>query len=196
MAAETIAKPKKNESLEQLAVWLPALTVVLALAYLALAWFFLFVPKIGPLLKGGKYDYSPLIKQIQQEEAYATKVNTALTEYNKIPSDSRKNLGYVIPVGTSFPSLMAQLEQISQDNNMLLESLDVSTGSGEAVASALPMQVTMAFSGGNSRDFINLLEDLEKSLRLVDVQKFQYSPDVSGYQLLVTVYYLPTVATP
>lgn len=196
MADETTAKPKKNESLEQLAVWLPALIAVVAVLYAGLAWFYLFVPKIGPLLKGGKYDYTPLIKQIQDEEAYAKKVNAALTEYNQIPSKEREKLGHVIPVSPKFPSLMAQLEQIGFDNNMLLESLDVSTGAGEPIASALPMQVTMAYSGGNEKDFTNLLEDLETSLRLIDIQKFQYSPDISGYQLVGVVYYLPASATP
>jgi Tfp pilus assembly protein PilO len=196
MAEETTAKPKKNESLEQLAVWLPALIAVVAVLYAGLAWFYLFVPKIGPLLKGGKYDYTPLIKQIQDEENYTKKVNTALTEYNKIQSQQRKNLGYVIPVGPNFPSLMAQLEQIGLDNHMLLESLDVATGVGEPVASATPMQITMAFSGGNEKDFTNLLEDIETSIRLIDIQKFQYSPNISGYQLVGLVYYLPTTATP
>jgi Tfp pilus assembly protein PilO len=187
------ATKKRQDTYRQLAVWLPAITVILFLGYAAAAWFLLFVPKISQLLPGGSLDNSAIEDRIATDQAYVNRVDAALKDFTVIPPAELDKIERMLPKDIAFPSLLGQLESIAVENDMLLTSLQTSPGTASSsLGGAVPVTVNVNFAGGSGyQSFLNLLQSLEQSQRIFDLHQFQYSPDLTGYSFRMTTYYLP-----
>ena len=182
---------KRAEIIRQVAVWMPAIIVVLVIAYAAVAWFMLFRPKIAPLMTGGQYDLTKLEERIVADEAYIKKVGTSLSSYQKIPKANRDKLKNVVPEDVRFPSLMAQLESLAEESGMQLTTIDAVVGeAGDLADGRIPIRVTATFDAGTYQDFKSLLVDIQRSERLFDIQQFQYSSEMTSYMLIMNAYAL------
>ena len=182
---------KRAKIVRRLAVWMPAIIVVLAIAYAAAAWFLLFKPKIEPLMAGGQYDFTKLNQRIASDEAYIKKVEASLSNYQKIPQANRDKVNNIIPKDIMFPSLMAQLESLAERSGMQLTSMNALVGETDATMSGrIPIKVTATFDAGTYQDFKSLLIDIQRSERLLDIKEFQYSPETTSYMLIMNAYAL------
>lgn len=83
MADHTLTSSRRRSG-SLVAVALPVLTVLLAIAYAVGAYFLFLVPRIAPLTRGGEYDFSSIRSQLTDDENYAQKMKDTLAAFAKI----------------------------------------------------------------------------------------------------------------
>ena len=175
----------------QLAVWLPVITGILAVAFAAAGYFLLLVPKIGPLMAGGEYDFTTARAQIADDEAYVGKMKNALTAFAKIDAEQKLQVASIMPTEADIPGLFVQLDDIARSNKMLLRSID--TAVDEKNVSPLgrkTVRISIGVEGGTYDQFKVFLTDIERSMRIFDVQQVMFTPPGGNYGLVLRTYFI------
>jgi len=195
MAAPIATTPQKQLT-AQLAVWLPVLTALLGIAYLVAGYFLLLVPKIGPLMQGGEYDFSVLRSQIADDQNYIDKMKTALDSFNQdIDSENKLRVSRIIPSDPDIPGLFVQIDAIASKNKMLLHSVDTAVDEKNVTPlGRKSIRISISVEGGDYNSFKQFLSDLERSLRLFDIQQVSFTPPGGNYGLIMDAYYYSTPA--
>jgi hypothetical protein len=194
--------PKSGTTDGFLAKALPAITVAVALGELAAAYFLLFVPKIAPILKGGKLDPSQLEATVSDNKAYLSKLKGALADYTSFNAEKRQKAMLLVPTEPDIPGIYVQLDTIASAHEFLVSSVDVVPGeSGSMERTLKGLRISANVTGGDYDQFKLFLGDLQRSSRLFDVQSVVFSPEGGSFGLVMRAYYLdkqeviaPTVA--
>lgn len=105
-------------------------------------------------------------------------------QYNAISADDRAKLNEFFPRSPESGLFIMNLDNISNSNGMLLKKIDLDE-SGKAVAQqqsgaeqasekfiSLPFQILVS---GNYDSFLRFLDAIEKSRRLIDIDKLTFS---------------------
>ncbi len=192
--AQTQNKPMAKEGLVKA---LPAITAVLAIAYLAAAYFLLFMPKIGPLLAGGSLDTKAIEQRIADDEAYLKQIVASAQTFKKLNPERKEKLQAIVPLQPGVPDIYVQLDALARAHDLVLVSVDavpdekvMSPTGRRAVRSAVNVV------GGTYEQFKLFLMDLERSLRVFDVQAVVFTPGSGNYGLVLRAYYLDAAAAP
>ncbi len=174
----------------QLAVWLPLITVVLVLGYAVAAYFFLIMPQVGPLLPGGALDNGPIKTRIAEDQGYVKQLQDFLTYYTAISDENKARAASVMPLDADNPGLIVQLDNIARGHGMVLSSVDMVVDEKSVTQyGRKTIRISVSVEGGGYDQFKLLLNDLEHSLRLFDVQSIIFSP-TGGYGLVLRAYYV------
>lgn len=141
-----------------------------------------------------------LIKDLKQER------NNLESKYKAISVEERIKLEKVLPDTVDNVRLLVDIKEIAKKKNILIKSIDVSGGptsdSKNTKQNTVAVQkgparygtLTIAFSFSASyKTFIDFMNELERSLRLVDIRDVSVSAgnsDIYNYSLKVETYWL------
>lgn len=183
--------PSTSPASEGLVKALPAITAVLAVAYAVAAYYLLFMPKIGPLLVGGSLDTAAIEARIADEEAYMKQIDASAQAFKKLNPERKEKLQAIVPLSPGVPDIYVQLDALARTHDLVLVSVDA-VPDEKAVSPAGRRVVRSAINvvGGTYEQFKLFLADLERSLRVFDVQAVVFTPGSGNYGLVLRSYYL------
>lgn len=142
-------------------------------------------------------------------------LQSVIDNFKKTQAQNLDKLAQMLPTGASVPNLMAQLEALAQTSGFSINSFNVAesqlqkgaqpTETKEGVLDIKQeavnlsklnqaihsLSVTLILSGGDYLEFKKLLDNLEKHLRLLDVNSISFSGEgeKGAYNLSLTAYY-------
>ncbi len=135
---------------------------------------------------------------LAEQGVIVEKVKMALAQYQDL-AHIADTISLVLPVKEAYPTLMNQLDTMSKNAGIFLESVNINQLTASlkpAGASQSPapttLQLTMNLIGpyASFRDF---LSKIETNVRLMDVVRFSITPAAVGqnynYNLLLNTYY-------
>jgi Tfp pilus assembly protein PilO len=189
--ANPISTSPRRRSATALVVVMPVLTAFIAIAYAVGGYFVFLVPKLRPLMSGGEYDFTSIRAQLDDDENYAQKMKDTVTAFDKISDEQKLRINNITPFDADIPGLFVQLDEIARANKMLLMSVDASVD--EKNVSPLgrkPIRISINVNGGDYEQFKLYLADLERSMRLFDIQTLGFTPDSSSFSLVLRSYFI------
>jgi Tfp pilus assembly protein PilO len=124
-------------------------------------------------------------------QAQLDKLKSANIDYDKLEASSQKIVD-VLPSQKDLSSVLIQLESIAGKNNIDFTSLNIAeSGNVEAGGYVVhKVNLTLILTGGDYATFKNYLYDVEKNLRLMDIESIVYTPTTNQYNLTISTYYL------
>lgn len=187
----------RNFNLLRIAAFLVALLV---------CYFFALWPKTNSL-KADKNSNVPQIKsQMGVLEEYFQKnklLSQRVADYQKKHNAEFEKLSYILPSEAKIPELIAQMDALSKANGFSVNSMDISQSEAvkkfseeaEAVEEAglKNINISLDLSGGDYLAFKKLLGDIEKHLRLLDVNSIDFASaqgTEGGYKLNINTYFM------
>ncbi len=156
-------------------------TSKLAYVILAILIGYIFIyPKTGEvsLLMAEKQKYESYLETLGSIES---KKNELLTEFNKISVEDKKDIETILPNSLDFVKLMSQIDSVAAKYGILIDKItskETSLSVGDSIENAQPQKIynsaIIGFSFTASyNDFNNFMNDLEKSLRILDIKSIK-----------------------
>lgn len=174
---------------------------IIAYIILTLSIGYVFIyPKTGEIssLLEEKQKYENTLEVVNNIE---NKKNELLTEFNKISTQDRKNIETILPSSLNFVKLVAQIDKVAMGYGIIVDkfsSKETSFSVGDSIATAQPSKpynsAVISFSFKSPYDkFSGFINDLEKSLRILDVRSTKLETqekDINSYQVEFETYWL------
>lgn len=119
-----------------------------------------------------------LLNQAEFKEKLAKNLENLASQYKNRRSDIEK-VNQIVPQGQDFPSILVMLEALASENGLIFKNVGISRGSsavvdsGSAKKSLQSSSVTLSLTG-SYQDFKNYLKELEKNLRIFDIQSIGF----------------------
>jgi Tfp pilus assembly protein PilO len=192
--------------------------VVLIVGYLLLI-----QPKWNEVRETGIFDYNKEVKNKEEAEKYLARLKSSLEKFKGVNSSDIEKLKKSLPPEEGIGDLFIVMESIGKTSGFKLSSIDVSKGESlaalnQAVVPAaagsqvkakenLPLtqniyalNISLVFSGSAEyEDMKILLGNIEKELRIMDIESLSFSPsgnasssEESEYNINLTTYYYKT----
>jgi Tfp pilus assembly protein PilO len=181
---------KKNES-TALIRFMPLICVVMVLVYAVAAYLLLFMPKLGKFLGGGEYDLQPLEARLIDDSQYLQALKTALADFKSINNEHKRKLKLLLPDNEDIPGLYTQMDELVRHNGMVLSSIDTLVSEKElGPGGARKIRISANLVGGSYEQFLLVLNDIERLVRLLDVQSISFSSGEGAYSLVLTAYFV------
>jgi len=107
-----------------------------------------------------------------------------LSQYNKIPQENLTRLNKILPVKTESMKFILEMESIVQKNGMTLKNIDIKENEKGETSEKVNFGAetksweTVPFSlklSGSYKSFYSFLKDIEKNLRLTDINAITFS---------------------
>jgi Tfp pilus assembly protein PilO len=117
-----------------------------------------------------------------------------------LDSQNLKKLYEVLPQKQNLPEIMAQIDALIRKQDLVLGSIQIdnpqdSSADGETPAidkRIKSIQVSIFILGGDGsyEKIKELLDALEKHIRLIDITSFSFDPEMTTYSIIFKTYYL------
>lgn len=157
---------------------------------------------------------NPTYKDVQTARAQQTQLADALdrsrqlqalrddllSQYNSFSTDNLERLARILPDNVDNVRLILELDNIASQYGMTLQSVSVeeSGGEDETIAQAQSREydtINVSFTvAAEYQDFLRFIHDLERNVRLVDLNSMQFAAEsnvgVPTYDVSVTTYWL------
>lgn len=182
--------------------WWYRIITVLVLFGLLLAGWGLFWPLLQRESIGDSLSYRENTQRVAELQQQKAEVERLLAAIQAISNEDRALLQAILPSAQEVPTLLAQIESIARQSGLVLTSFTVAETKiphsrergGVAVASS-PLAVqkltlNLTFRAGEYAQFKQLVEALERNIRLVDITSMTFSPDAKGYTINAVTYYV------
>jgi hypothetical protein len=183
--------PKKPLPTASIAKAMPIIIGVVAVAYAAAAYFLLLMPKIAPLLTGGSLDASQLEGRVGEDQAYLKRLGDATAAYKTMNPDLKQKVAAIVPLDPDIPGLFVQADALAQGRDLVLVSVDaVPDDKSMTPALRKTVRVAINLAGGTYQQFKLFLSDLERSLRIFDVQATVFTSGSNSYGVVFRAYYI------
>lgn len=191
----SMAKEKKDKSAKEkndkLAKMIPILAVLVVVSVAAGAYFVLFMPKMAELSATGGAALSALEVQVVSDEAYEKQLDAALERFGLLNTQLRQKTQTIIPLELDAPGIFVQLDGVARKHNFVITAVSITEIEDEiGPQSQQLVKVTLNIEGGDYQQFIVYLADLERSVRLLDVESVVFTPLSAQYSLTLRTYYL------
>ena len=126
-------------------------------------------------LRGEIKDYNKLVAE---KEELIAKVEQLKSVYEDKQTDIKK-VYYALPRTEEVPEIIVQLEALTSENGLILEAIDIQEiekqGSKQEDKTGVNvLRISLALSGSYS-SFKNFLEALEYNIRIMDIQRIEFS---------------------
>lgn len=118
-----------------------------------------------------------------------------LSQYNAISQDDRDRLNKLLPFQIDSSNLIVMFEEIVKAHGILLKKIDVKESKQSADSSAVLGEVSLPYKSinltllvsGPYASILALFSDLDKSLRLIDVENISFSAAATDtYEFSIT----------
>lgn len=179
---------KKSVSL---AAFSPFLIVIAAVLFAGAAYFLLFFPKLRLIVKGGDLDLARIETLIGDEERRKAVLDSLEAKYKGLNPERKEKVQQMVPLEQDIPGLFVELDAIAQQNNFTLTSVDTTQDVKVThTGGRKPTTIAANFSGGSFAYFAQLVRDIERSRRVLDVGSVVFTPNSGTYSLTMTAYNL------
>ncbi len=176
---------------DKLAKMMPILAVLVIILVAVAAYFVLFMPKLAELSVTGGAALSALEEQVVSDEAYEKQLDAALERYGLLNTQLRQKTQAIIPLEPDAPGIFVQLDGAARKHNLVITAVSITEIEDEIGAQGQRLvKVTANVEGGDYRQFLTFLSDLEQSVRLLDVEAVVFTPLSAKYSLTLKTYYL------
>lgn len=190
-AGSTNAVSMAEGKSDRLAKMMPILTVLAVILVAVAAYFLLFIPKIAALSGVGSAALADMEAQVASEEAYVEELDAALARYGLLNKVLKQKTQTIIPLEIDAPGIFVQLDGVARKHNFLVTAVATTViGDEIGVQGQRLVKVSVNVEGGDYRQFTTFLADLERSVRLIDVQSVVFTPLSAKYSLGLKTYYL------
>lgn len=188
---EEARRRQQEELVRQLVSFMPIIIIVLAIGFLLAGYFLVLRPKIGGLMPGGRLDFSQLEGRVTSEEMYADRLDKSLAAFRNISSHDRARVEGGVPTEPDIPGLFVTMAALAEDNGVLLTSVDaVADPKSLSPAGRRDIRVGIGVVGVGYERLKKLLVDIERSLRLLDIQTLSYGPFDASASIVLKAYHL------
>jgi Tfp pilus assembly protein PilO len=166
---------------------------------LSLGYAFIY-PTVGDLsqLSEQKQKYLDLLEKVENIEDQKNKL---LAKFNEISAEDRKSIETILPSSFDFVRLVSQIDAVAKKYGIAVEkvaSRELSSSVGNSIETAAPAKIynsaVISFSfASNYENFRNFLNDLEKSLRILDSRSVKLTTQEKGalaFELEFETYWL------
>ncbi len=135
-------------------------------------------------------------ESLTAKQAELEKLKAMKTNYEQLEQSSQKILE-VLPEDKNLPEIILQLEELARKNNLTMTNINIAedkqTTANEQKTNKLNVKkvvLTTNLTGGDYFTLKSYLMDVEKNVRLLDIQSLAYSPITNSYDLMLGSYYL------
>lgn len=188
-------KDKAKKS--RLAKYLPVLIVVVAVLYGTAAYFLLFMPRIGQLMAGGALDLRPFEARLSDYESYLNRITEEKDDFSLIHSAYLRKLPLILPDWADAPNLYVQMDAVARKSGLMLASIDTVPDAGPPGPHGLKrVRVSLSLMGGGYDEFEIFLANLERLVRVSDIESLTFSAGDTSYSVILTAYFIDPGATP
>lgn len=175
---------------------------LLIVLILLLGYFFILNPKYNKIKKNVAVSNEEMTNIFENLNYYLKGLNLYIDQYKKINPELTEKISKVLPVGSKKEEMYILINQIAQNENVFLMSIDImdkeSTNKNkkdDQSTSKVPSElgvitVEAGFMGVSYQQLNNLLGALEKSLRIIDVRSVIFDPGNQSLSLKLDTYYL------
>jgi hypothetical protein len=184
-----VKKIAAKSAAQSIAAFLPVIVAVTALAYAALAYVLVFMPKIGRFLDGGALDLAPYEQVLGVERGYVGRLEDRLAEAQGVTAVQRAKIASLVPGDADVPGLLVALEALATRNNVVLVSVDATSGEEEESGGRKAVRLAVNLAGVGYAQLRSVLADLARSQRIIDVQGLTYSPGNGSVSLTAKAYF-------
>jgi len=178
-------------SLDKLAAAMPYLTALVVLLISTSAYFLLLMPKIGDLMKGGRYDTRVAEERLAEAEAYKNKLTDLGKQYDKIDSVKLQRLSTAVPAEVELPHFFTEFERMAAASGFVLTGIDAAAeGKDLTFPGRRSIRLSIGIKGQGYVNLKNFLTNLENAGRIYDVQSLGFTANAVDYSILMKTYYL------
>ena len=176
-------------------------TAILAYIVLALTIGYTFVyPAFGEIstLMSEKEKYEKSLKKVAQIE---NRKNELLSAFNQISEADKESINAVLPDSLNYTKLIADIDAIATRYGIAIDKIskrELDSSTGGSIEEAGPSKsyrsgiISFAFDS-SYQNFSSFLEELEQSLRILDVRSLKVGAQPTGlfsYQIEFEAYWL------
>jgi|SRR3989344_4660564 len=137
------------------------------------------------VLRAEEQKYEEAITTVQNIE---NRKNELLTQFNQVSATDRKKIETLLPDSLDFVRLTSDIDAIGSKYGIAIDKVSAighDTSSGTSIESAAPAKpyqsAVVGFSFVASYDtFVKFLNDLERSLRILDIHSIHLTPQAAG----------------
>jgi Tfp pilus assembly protein PilO len=157
--------------------------IVYIILTLVIAYIFIY-PSVGEVsaLTAEKQKYTDTLTMISNIE---NKKNELLTKFNNISATDRKDIETILPNSLDFVNLISQIDAVAAKYGISVDKVSsketTSGNSGETISSQPYQSAIIGFSFDATYEKFNaFLNDLEKSLRILDIKSIKLTTKEDG----------------
>ena len=167
---------------------------------LAISYAFVYSPMVGEISvlsekKKGHEDNLKVISQIEEKK------KELVANFDAIPEADKKDIDTIVPTSKNFMRLVSQIDAVASNYGISIsgisssESSDTTSGSIDEAQNSKPYRsVLISFTFSSSyENFKEFMNDLEKSLRILDVKSIELTAEDKGlnsYSVSFETYWL------
>ena len=160
------------------------------LAY-GLATYVLFLKPMIARVLGARSAVTAAETAVTDLGAAMSQTDSVVREYNAINPQLKEKVRSMVPAEVDMPGIMVQVDAIAAANGLVLVSVDVAVDEKAATtAGAKAVKIAMNLAGGPYDSLKGFLRDVERSVRLFDVDSVTFSPENASYGVTMTGYAL------
>ncbi|MBI4457536.1 hypothetical protein HY633_01070 [Candidatus Uhrbacteria bacterium] len=170
---------------------LPAVIVLVVVGYAAAGYFLLILPRWRLIAPGGELDLQRVQELRNSELGYAALVGAAVGDHKALNPELKERVSAALPPEKDIPGIIASLAALAELHGMVLVNFDAVVDDKTALPTGEKVvAVTMNLTGADYPGFKAFLADIERSLRIFDVQSLVFSPKTASYSMTMSAYYL------
>lgn len=176
------------------------IAVFLVIAILVLSYLLTFNKEYNKIKSLGTVDYQKKINELESKKSNLAQIEKVYDSYKKISQEEIKKLSIMLPPEKDVPSLFIEMEALAKESGLALNSIDVAqagavsitagVAEGSATLNMKKLNINLKIQGIDSYDRLKLfLGNVEKSIRILDLNSLSYSPAQDSYGISLVTYY-------
>jgi len=179
------------------------IAVVLVICIFIASYFTFIEKEIANIKNIGVVDFQKKKNELSEKNALLDKIKKVHESYLKINKDEIKKISLILPEEKDTASLFMEVESLARKSGLLLNGVDIAQGgaisvpaSGGTDSPALninKLNINLKIQGIDKYDKLKLfLNNIEKEIRILDLNSLTYSPGTDSYALSLITYYQGT----
>lgn len=176
------------------------IAVFLVIAILTLGYLLTFNKEYNKIKSLGTVDYQKKINELESKKSNLAQIEKVYDSYKKISQEEIKKLSIMLPPEKDVPSLFIEMEALARESGLALNSIDVAQAGAVSITAGLAegsatlnikkLNINLKIQGIDSYDRLKLfLGNVEKSIRILDLNSLSYSPAQDSYGISLVTYY-------
>jgi len=163
-------------------------TIILLVGY-----FFAIAPKINTVIDSTSQDVSFWQDELDQAKTNHANAKKLADLYDTLGDKERDKLLKILPDNPQVPELMSQLESLFDSENIFMSDFlaaEVDFGEGANLPFNV-VQLEISFTQPDDyNSYRRLLSKLEKNMRVLNIQRIDYSEDADTFTISAYAYFL------
>ncbi len=170
-----------------------SLLVLSAVLIFGGVYFAYFKSEIEKLRPGGALDVSSVKREAEIRGEALGKLKMGTSALSSVSKIDREKIDVFLPQTADEPAILVALSTIARESGMALLTADVSAGSqlkGDYPDGLKTVVITLGMGGGDYGRLKLFLQNVERNLRIMDVESLAFAPTSAAYSLRIKAYFL------